>query len=125
MAIVPDDRVESPNTTKPLQTGQDRFLKFYLYKMTVDDGGRSLRARRDAHACHLQASDKEGGAGGQRHHRVRSDYYIETEYADRPDCIDDRTGQRFARKANAIFHPRVTTLSTTLDRRRVRAISVV
>jgi hypothetical protein len=33
------------------------------------------------------------------------EYYSKREYADRPDCIYKRTGERFARKAKALFHP--------------------
>jgi putative DNA base modification enzyme with NMAD domain len=116
--------------------------KFYLYKMTADNGGAPCvqdglftlaickpKIRRVA----PQGSVIIGFAGdclkskGYNDNSIvyaaavtrrltDGDYYSIRKYADRPDCIYRRTGEGFARKLNAMFHEGAAHLEHDLGR---------
>ncbi len=114
---------------KPLQTGQDRIPRFYLYKMTVDNGGAphvqnalltlaicKPTIRRVAPVGSVIigfAGDKLRSEGYFENSivyaaivsaRLGGEYYSQRKYANRWDCIYKRTGKRFTRKVKAMFH---------------------
>lgn len=116
----------------PSQAGYGENPKFYLYKMTVDDGGapcvqNGLLTLAICKPAIRRAAPEGSVIIGFAGNCLRSEsyddnsivyaavvlktltggeYYSNREYADRPDCIYKRTGKRFARKAKAIFHKR-------------------
>lgn len=112
------------------QTGQDRIPKFYLYKMTVDNGAApcvqnglltlaickpTIRRVAPKGSVIIGFAANSLGSEGYRDNPIVyaavvsrklfcGDYYSKREYADRPDCIYKRTRGRLATKAKALFH---------------------
>ena len=123
-------RLKSPNMRERLQKGRDKVPKFYLYKMTVDDGGAPCvqdglltlaickpTIRRVApegsviFAFAGNCMDSEGYrdncivyAAVVSRRVPNCEYYSKRQYAHRQDCIYKRNGSGFALKAKAKFH---------------------
>jgi hypothetical protein len=129
LAFMSNDEVKSPIMRKPFQPGQDRIPKFYLYKMTVNNGGApsvqngllSLAICKPTIRRVALKGDVIIGFAGNKlvgegyddnsivyaaivSRKLDGEYYSEKEYAGRPDCIYRRTGKRFAKKVKAMFH---------------------
>ena len=114
----------------PFPTGQSRIPTFYLYKMTVDDGGAPCvqNGALTLAICKpiIRRVAPEGsvviGFAGNcltssgyddnsivyaavvSRRLAHGEYYTARRYAHRPDCIYRHSGERFVRKAKAMFH---------------------
>ena len=132
--------VKIPNMQQPIQTNHDRIPKFYLYKMTVDnggapcvqDGGLTLAiCKQTIRRVAPEGSVIIGFAGNDLRDEGYHDnsivyaatvtrplnpgeYCRKRMYAGRPDCVYKCTGKRFATKAKALFHSGVGYLEHDL-----------
>jgi hypothetical protein len=115
---------------RPSLTGPGKIPKFYLYKMTVDDGGAPCiqnglltlaickptirRVAPEGSVIIAFAGDSMGSEGYEDNCIVYAavvsrrltnrEYYSERQYAHRRDCIYRRSGDGFARKVKAKSH---------------------
>lgn len=141
-------RAESPNIGRAPKAGRGENRRFYLYKMTADNGGAPCvqeglltlaicepSIRRVApegsviigFAGHCLSGDGYEDnsivyAAVVSRRLADGEYYSRRQYARRPDCIYRRAGKRFARKARAVFHRGRPTLSTISGHHRITAM---